>query len=258
MAMKKIKLNFVFDAPVTISFCLISVILFVLNQFVFKGTLDGMILSSPTTVSGPVPFVVSNPASYFRLFLYAFSAQNWLLLFTNLMFLLMLGPSQEERYGSVVIGIMIGVSILFSGVLNACFCETSLKGCNCVVFMMIFLNSFMSFSKKKIPASFVIIFIFYIIKEILQVSDKRLSGIVGLIICITGGLCGSLFAFLTSPKARAEKKSEKTSRPISSMTAEEKTAFLEELDSQSPRNNSKKSKKSDSDDDTTVIGTIKF
>ena len=116
----------------------------------------------------------------------------------------------------------------------------------------------MSFSKKKIPASFVIIFIFYIIKEILQVSDKRLSGLVGLIICIAGGLCGSLFAFLTSPKARAEKKSEKNSKPIKSMTAEEKTAFLEELDSQSPRNNSKKSKKSDSDDDTTVIGTIKF
>ena len=92
----------------------------------------------------------------------------------------------------------------------------------------------------------------------MQVSDKRLSGIVGLIICIAGGLCGSLFAFLTSPKARAEKKSEKNSKPIKSMTAEEKTAFLEELDSQSPRNNSKKSKKSDSDDDTTVIGTIKF
>ena len=93
----------------------------------------------------------------------------------------------------------------------------------------------------------------------MQVSDKKLSGIVGLIICITGGLCGSLFAFLTSPKARAEKKSDKTSKPISSMTAEEKTAFLEELDSQSPRNRANKTKKSDSnDDDTTVIGTIKF
>lgn len=264
MAKKKFKLNFVFDAPVTISFCLISVVLFVLNQIVLnqivlKGSLDGKILSSPTTSAGPVPFIASNPASYFRLFLYAFGAQNWVLLFTNLMFLLMLGPSQEERYGSVVIGIMMGVSILFSGVLNACFCETSLKGCNCVIFMMIFLNSFMSFSKKKIPASFFIIFIFYIIKEILQVTDKRFSGIVGLIICITGGLCGSLFAFLTSPKARAEKKSEKTSKPISSMTAEEKTAFLEELDSQSPRNRANKTKKSDSnDDDTTVIGTIKF
>ena len=254
MAKKKFKLNFVFDAPVTISFCFISVILFALNQIAFKGSLDGKILSSPTTALGAFPFSVSNPASYFRLFLYAFNAQDWIFLFTNLMFMLMLGPSQEERYGSVVIGIMMGVSILFSGVLNACFCETSLKGCNCVIFMMIFLNSFMSFSKKKIPASFVMIFIFYIVKEILQVTDKRLSGIVGLIICITGGLCGSLFAFLTSPKARAEKKSEKTSK---TMTAEEKAAFLEELDSQSPRNRAKKSKKSD-DDDTTVIGTIKF
>ena len=63
---------------------------------------------------------------------------------------------------------------------------------------------------------------------------------------------------MTSPKARAEKKSEKNAKNTAPMTMEEKTAFLEELDSQSPRNHSKKSTKSDSDDDTTVIGTIKF
>lgn len=259
MAKKKFKFNFVFDSPVTISFSLLSVLLFVLNCLAIKGSLDIKILSSPTTSAGPIPFMATQISSYLRLFLYAFGSQNFVGLLSNLLFLLMLGPVMEERYGSLVIGIMMAVSVLFSGVLNTCFCETSLQGCMPIIFMMIFLNSFMSFSKKKIPASFFIIFIFYIIKEILQVTDKRFSGIVGLIICITGGLCGSLFAFLTSPKARAEKKSEKTSKPISSMTAEEKTAFLEELDSQSPRNRANKTKKSDSnDDDTTVIGTIKF
>lgn len=39
------------------------------------------------------------------------------------------------------------------------------------------------------------------------------------------------------------------------MTQEERAAYLEELDSQSPRN--RKNKKND-DDDTTVIGTLKF
>lgn len=251
MAKKKFKFNFVFDSPVTISFSLLSVLLFVLNCLAFKGTLDVKILSSPTTSAGPIPFMATQISSYLRLFLYAFGSQNFVGLLSNLLFLLMLGPVMEERYGSLVIGIMMAVSVLFSGVLNTCFCETSLQGCMPIIFMMIFLNSFMSFSKKKIPVSFLVIFVFYIARE---VSGKTFSEIVGLIICITGGLCGSLFAFLTSPKARAEKKSAKSENDRQ-MTQEERAAYLEELDSQSPRN--KKNKKND-DDDTTVIGTLKF
>lgn len=251
MAKKKFKFNFVFDSPVTISFSLLSVLLFVLNCLAFKGTLDVKILSSPTTSAGPIPFMATQISSYLRLFLYAFGSQNFVGLLSNLLFLLMLGPVMEERYGSLVIGIMMAVSVLFSGVLNTCFCETSLQGCMPIIFMMIFLNSFMSFSKKKIPVSFLVIFVFYIARE---VSGKTFSEIVGLIICITGGLCGSLFAFLTSPKARAEKKSAKSENDRQ-MTQEERAAYLEELDSQSPRN--RKNKKND-DDDTTVIGTLKF
>lgn len=251
MAKKKIKFNFVFDSPVTISFSLLSVLLFVLNCLAFKGTLDVKILSSPTTSAGPIPFMATQISSYLRLFLYAFGSQNFVGLLSNLLFLLMLGPVMEERYGSLVIGIMMAVSVLFSGVLNTCFCETSLQGCMPIIFMMIFLNSFMSFSKKKIPVSFLVIFVFYIARE---VSGKTFSEIVGLIICITGGLCGSLFAFLTSPKVRAEKKSAKSENDRQ-MTQEERAAYLEELDSQSPRN--RKNKKND-DDDTTVIGTLKF
>lgn len=251
MAKKKFKFNFVFDSPVTISFSLLSVLLFVLNCLAFKGTLDVKILSSPTTSAGPIPFMATQISSYLRLFLYAFGSQNFVGLLSNLLFLLMLGPVMEERYGSLVIGIMMAVSVLFSGVLNTCFCETSLQGCMPIIFMMIFLNSFMSFSKKKIPVSFLVIFVFYIARE---VFGKTFSEIVGLIICITGGLCGSLFAFLTSPKVRAEKKSAKSENDRQ-MTQEERAAYLEELDSQSPRN--RKNKKND-DDDTTVIGTLKF
>lgn len=251
MAKKKFKFNFVFDSPVTISFSLLSVLLFVLNCFAIKGTLDVKILTSPTTSAGPIPFMATQISSYLRLFLYAFGSQNFVGLLSNLLFLLMLGPVMEERYGSLVIGIMMAVSVLFSGVLNTCFCETSLQGCMPIIFMMIFLNSFMSFSKKKIPVSFLVIFVFYIARE---VFGKTFSEIVGLIICITGGLCGSLFAFLTSPKVRAEKKSAKSENDRQ-MTQEERAAYLEELDSQSPRN--RKNKKND-DDDTTVIGTLKF
>ena len=103
------------------------------------------------------------------------------------------------------------------------------------------------------------IFIFFIAYELIEKSPSQL---VGIIICIAGGLCGSLFAFLTSPKARAAKKSEVEKEKTEKSEKSEKTsqedarkAYLEELDKQSPRN--KNSKKND-DDETTVVGTLKF
>ena len=247
MAKKKFKLNIAFDAPVTLIFSVVCISLFLLNTFAFKGSLTEKLLASPTTVTGERGFIPSSPLSYFRLIFYVFGATSFSTLITQLIFVLLLGPSMEERYGSLVIGIMIGVSALFSGVLNACFCNRSLIGTLPVLFMLIFLNSFMSFSKKKVPLSFLAVFILFIVREI---SEKNPNGFVGIIICIAGGLCGSLFAFLASPKVRAEKKKTRGT------DLSEKEAYLEELDSQSPRN--KKNNRRDNDDDTTVVGTLKF
>ena len=87
------------------------------------------------------------------------------------------------------------------------------------------------------------------------------AGAVQIIICIAGGLCGSLFAFLTSPKMKAEKKATKiaagadgSGRRGGLLSRAEKAAYAEELDRNSPRNK----KPSDDDDDTTVVGTLKF
>jgi hypothetical protein len=65
-------------------------------------------------------------------------------------------------------------------------------------------------------------------------------------------LCGSLFAFLTSPKVKASKK---TSGGL--LSRAEKIAYAEEIDSQSPRNKKNKTPSYD-DDETTVVGTLKF
>ena len=104
--------------------------------------------------------------------------------------------------------------------------------------------------KKKIPLSFVIIFILLIVKDVL--SD---SGLITLIINICGGLCGSLIAFLASPKVRATKKESKGGL----LSKAEKIAYLKELDSQSPRfKNKDKKNNSSSSEEETVIGTLKF
>ena len=256
MAKKKFKpaYKIFLDSPVPVFFVIISAIVFIVDYFFLKDKTSLFLTSSPTAPGGSLPFALSQPLSYLRLFLYVFGFASPQLLITDLIFIMLLGPAIEERYGSVVIGIMMAVSALFSGVLNACFCKTSLRGASCIIFMLIFLNSFMSLSKKKIPLSFIFMVILYVLREFFEkTSDGGMSGgrVVGILICIAGGLCGSLFAFLTSPKARAEKKATKA--------ADDREAYLEELDSQSPRNkNSRTSSAGDDDDDNTVVGTLKF
>ncbi len=234
---KKLKFKFEFDAPVTITFVAVSMLMFLSDTFIFKGKL-GVFMKSSTAASGELPFVASNFSSYLSFILYPFCYTSWGVLLTSLVFILLLGPAMELRYGSVVIGIMMFVSAIFSGVLNACFCKTSLTGCISIVFMMFFLNSFMELSRNKIPLSFVIGFCLFILYE----GFVQASGIVQIIILIAGGLCGSLLAFLTSPRAKAEKR---------------RADYIEELDSRSPRNK-KNNRNSDDDDGTTVIGTLKF
>ena len=263
MAKKKFNLNIkvAYDAPVTLSFVIVCAILFLINMLLAKsGKSAGLekLLASPTAQAGSLPFIVKQPLSYLRLLLYIFGSEagQASVLFTNLILIMLLGPAMEERYGSVIIGIMIFVSALFAGVLNACFCETSLVGAVPLVSMMIFLNAFMSFSKKKFPLSFAAVMVLFVLLQIFSGA-----GAVQIIICIAGGLCGSLFAFLTSPKMKAEKKATKSEggtdgsgRRGGLLSRAEKAAYAEELDRNSPRNK----KPSDDDDETTVVGTLQF
>ena len=73
---------------------------------------------------------------------------------------------------------------------------------------------------------------------------KNPNGPVGVVIVAAGGLCGSLFAFLTSPKARKAKKNE--------------AAMQEFQDANSPRFSVKSTGKKSSDDETTVVGTLEL
>ena len=219
MAKKKIK--FIYDAPVTLTFSIVCIVVFLIDTLILKNYLSQHILLSPTSGSGSLPFSFSDPMSYPRLLLYVFTSKTITLLLVDLVLILLLGPLVEEYYGSVIVGIMMGVSILVSGVLNACFCKISIQGPAVIVFMMIFLNGFIAISKKKLPLSFIVVCL--MIFTFCWFENKP-SGIVASIITVlinvAGGLCGSLIACLASPKARAEKRYNDK---------------VEEVDSESPR-----------------------
>ena len=258
MSKKKFKTNlkFSYDAPVTITFVIIYAVFFLLNSFVIKNGALGNLLASPTSQAGALPFIVKQPMSYLRLLIYIFGSNIDSNYITFLFVYLLLGPAMEERYGSVIIGVMIFVSALFAGVLNACFCTESLIGPVPVVCMMIFLTAFMSLSNKTVPVTFIATIILFA-----YLSITCGLGVIRLIICVAGGLCGSLFAFLTSPKVKAAKKnggdSPAQKRKGGLLSRAEKVAYAEELDRNSPRNKNKRDSLDD-DDETTVVGTLKF
>jgi membrane associated rhomboid family serine protease len=251
MAKKKLKLKFHYDSPVMITFAIITLFVFILDTFALKGKLKAMWLVTPTAADGQFPFAFSDFPSILRLFIHVFGYSQNEILICNLIFILLLGPQMEERYGSVIIGIMIFVSSLFSGVLNACFCKNAVCGAEPIVFMLILLWTMMQLSRSKISASAIAVIALFIT---MLVFRKNPNGVVGLVVIAAGGLCGSLFAFLTSPKAHKAKKNE--------------DALAEFNDEASPRfslkstgarkSDPERSKKSNIDEETTVVGSIEI
>ena len=259
MAKKKFKLKFVYDAPVTLTFALLAFGIFLLDTFAFKGTFSGQWLLTPTVAEGFLPFSFSDFPSIVRLFLHVFGYTDPAVLICNLIFILLLGPAMEERYGSVIIGIMIFVAALFSGVLSACFCKVPACGAEPVVFMLVLLCTMMHLSRSKVSASSLAVIALFIGMLVLR---KNPNGVIGVVITAAGGLCGSLFAFLTSPKARKAKKSEAA---LSEFNDENSPRFSVKSSGGRARSDSGKKpawgasrKKSDSDDETTVVGTLEL
>lgn len=249
--MKKIKVAV--DAPVTIGFVLICFFIFVIDSFFAKGFLSANVFNSPTNAKGAFPFIVSEPLMYAKLILYVFSTNSIQLLVLNMLLIVLLGPEMEQKYGSVIIGIMILISALFSGVLNVCFCSQPIQGCLSVIFMLAFLNVFYAIVQNKLTVSSIIVFVLVFVYEFFQKSD---NGVIGILISICGGLCGSLIAFLSSPKVRAAKKSNGGGL----LNKAEKELYINELDAKSPRfkfgfgKKEKKDKNKDSEE--TVVGTL--
>ena len=240
-AKTKIKIKLNYDAPVTIIFTLLSVLLFVLDWFLLKNKLNSTILLTPTC-DGEFQFSFKSFFSYLRLFLYVFGTGDALSFFAKLVIVSLIGSRMEERYGSMVIGIMIFVATIFTGVLAACCCKLPFAGSDAVVFMLILLDMLFHISKKSVSLSSALATALFI--ACLFISSNG-NGMVGVLIIIAGGLCGSLFAFMASPKTRARK----TVSKVESKNTEKSKNAEEPVFTESPATGSS---------DETIVGSIKF
>ena len=133
-----------------------------------------------------------NPLTYLRFFTHILGHSNWEHLINNYIIILLVGTMIEEKYGTMNLLLMILITAFVVGLFNFIRGGIKLKGSSCIVFMLIVLSSFSNIQAGKIPITFILIFIFYVFREIKDLKADDGISHTGHII---GALCGAVFGF---------------------------------------------------------------
>ena len=187
--MKKIKLSY--NAPVVLSFALAC----------FMATILGVVTNNNSTrmlfsVSGGS---LTNPLTYIKLFTHVLGHSGFEHFLGNAMYLLLIGPMLEEKYGSSTMLKVILCTAFITGALHCLLGgEYYLCGASGVVFACILLASFTATKDGKIPISFILVAVLYIGKEIFSgiVIEDNVSNFAHII----GGVIGSIIGYRINQK----------------------------------------------------------
>lgn len=179
------KYRVTYNAPVVLTFILISLIATVLN-YVTSG-------ASNRTVFMAYHSSLKSPLTYLRFFTHVFGHADWEHFIGNASYLLLLGPVLEEKYSSRKLWKVMVITALVTGLVNYIFFpNTALCGASGIVFAFILLVSFTDFKEGEIPLTFILVAVFFIGQQVYQgVFQKdnisQLSHIVGGIIGAIAG-----------------------------------------------------------------------
>ena len=175
-----------FNSPVVLVFvalCFIAMVLSILTD----GAVDGLLFATYHSS-------LSDPMTYVRFFTHVLGHADWMHLIGNMMYILLLGPLLEERYGGKKIVLVILLTALATGLaVYFLFPSVALCGASGICFAFILMASFTGFRNGQIPVTFILVAILYLGQEIyngLFVSDN-ISNTAHLI----GGLVGSIIGY---------------------------------------------------------------
>lgn len=135
-----------------------------------------------------------NPLTYVRLFTHVLGHSGMSHFINNAMFLLLLGPMLEEKYGKQTLLRVIVATALVTGLVhNILFYNAALCGASGVVFAFILLASFTKFHEGEIPLTVILVAIIYIGQQI--VEGMTVSDNISNLTHILGGLVGAFVGY---------------------------------------------------------------
>lgn len=180
------RLRITFNAPVVLTFvfgcCIVTLL----------GILTGGIVTK--TVFMTYHSSLRNPMTYLRFFTHIFGHAGWEHFFGNALYLLLLGPMLEEKYGSYTIIHIMAVTALVTGLINYIFFpQVALCGASGVVFAFIILASFTGFNEGEIPLTFILVAVIFIGEQIYQ--GIALTDNISNMAHIVGGMIGAVIGY---------------------------------------------------------------
>ena len=181
--MKKATIKLQYNSPVVLSFALASLV--VLWFDAFTGGRSTYTLFSVYRSS------FSDPGTYVRFFLHVLGHADYAHYLGNMMFILVLGPTLEERYGSRRLFWAIFLTAMVSGMIHWLFFgNTVLMGASGIVFMMIAMASLSGMKNGCIPVTLILVLVLFVGGEIVDAITVKDN--ISQMAHIVGGLCGAV------------------------------------------------------------------
>lgn len=180
------KLKIYFNAPITLTFVFICFFALFL-QMITNG--QSTLLLFSTYASSPL-----DPLTYVRLIGHIFGHADYNHLFSNMTYILLLGPMLEEKYHNRLLVVILSTAIV-TGLCNNLFQpNVRLLGASGVVFAFIILASITG-KDRGIPITLILVAILWIggeVSSMFTVSDS-ISHITHIIGGLVGGVIGLVF-----------------------------------------------------------------
>ena len=174
-----------FNSPIVLGFVIISLGVMVAN-YLTMGVSNQLLF---TTYHSSLV----SPLTYVRLFTHVLGHAGWSHYIGNMMYLLLLGPMLEEKYGSRAIIEVILVTGLVTGIVTwLLFPSIALCGASGIVFAFIMMTSFTSFKEGEIPLTVILVAIIFIGQQVYEglfVQDN-ISNMAHILGGIVGALAG--------------------------------------------------------------------
>lgn len=181
----KQKFKITFNAPVVLSIVIISFIATILN-YISRGFIAKALFM---TYHSPL----GSPMTWIRSVTHIFGHMDWMHLFGNVSYLLLLGPMLEEKYSSKTLAVVVVITAIGTSLVNyILFPNVALCGASGVVFAFILLSSFTGFKEGEIPVTFILVAVFFIGQQIYEgiMVQDNISNMAHIVGGVVGGIMG--------------------------------------------------------------------
>ena len=178
--------TFSYHYIVTIGYFLICFLIFILNAL-FKNKVTSFLKIRRGSIFNPMNFI--------RLVTSGFCHTDFTHFRNNFVFILLLGPILEEKFGSLVFLEMLFITTVVSSLFHLLFYDSSAIGASDNVYMMVSLCGICCATDEKIPITFVLLFLFFVLGEIILMFFYIIWDSVGHDGHVVGALCGIVFGY---------------------------------------------------------------